>query len=232
MSNLLQTYAAALPKIGPKMTGLGRHVRALLASDMPLDAKRELAALLDRSVVGESALYVTVYPRCECESPYALHGYNQRGLRICPEFPSRVYTARVEEWGRVSQKVVTTVGVGFIVDGFQNIVELENLKFHGIGTNSTAEAAGDTALGAEATTQYSPDNTRATGTTTEASASVYRTVGTNTVDASITVAEHGIFSQAATGGGVLLDRSLTGGQALLAADALQTTYDLTISAGG
>lgn len=159
-----------------------------------------------------------------------------RALRIPTQFGALwgVHYAgdgTVTELGLMSMRVVTTTGVGFIVDAFQNIVELENMKFHALGTGNTAEAAGDTALVTELTTQYNPDNTRATGTTTEASATVYRTVATNTVDASATVVEHGILSQAATGGGVLLDRSVFGGLALVSSDGLQTTYDHTQVAG-
>ena len=135
--------------------------------------------------------------------------------------------------GLASMRVVTTAGVNFIVDAFQNLVEVENLKFHGIGTGGTAEAVGDTTLVTELTTQYNPDNTRATGSTTEgASANIYRTVGTNTVDAAAAITEHGIFSQAATGGGTLLDRSLFSVINLANGDSLQSTYDLTVNSGG
>lgn len=140
-----------------------------------------------------------------------------------------------EDLGEVSRKVVTDTGVGFIVDAFQNLTELENMKYHGIGTGTTAEAASQTALVTELTTQYNPDNTRATGTTIEgASANIYRTVGTNTVDAAVTINEHGIFSQAATGGGVMIDRSMFSGSAvgLASGDSLQSTYDLTFTSGG
>lgn len=136
-------------------------------------------------------------------------------------------------YGLGSTRVVTTVGVGFVVDAFQNSVELENMKYHGLGTGGTAEAAGDTALVTELTTEYNPNSTRATGSTTEgASANIYRTIGTNTVDASAAVTEHGVFSQAATGGGVLFDRSLFSVINLANGDSLQTTYDATFSAGG
>jgi hypothetical protein len=91
---------------------------------------------------------------------------------------------------------------------------------------------GDTALQTELTTQYNPDSTRATGSTTEASATVFRTVGTNTFDASAAITEHGILSQAATGGGVLLDRSQFSAVNVANADSLQSTYDLTINTGG
>jgi len=140
---------------------------------------------------------------------------------------------QIVDYGLVSLRVVTTAGVNFIVDAFQNTTELENMKFHGIGTGGTAEAIGDTALVTELTTQYNPDNTRATGSTIEgASANIYRTVGTNTVDAAAAITEHGIFTQAATGGGTLLDRSLFSVINLANGDSLQTTYDLTCSAGG
>lgn len=164
--------------------------------------------------------------RCKCGDPdrhikRALEGGDPR----CPE-------AEWTDLGLASLRVVTTAGVNFIVDAFQNIVELEILKFHGIGTGAVAEAVGDTALGTELTTQYNPDNTRATGSLTEGgSANVYRTVGTNTVDAAAAITEHGILSQAATGGGTLLDRSVFSVVNLANGDSLQTTYDLTVSAG-
>jgi hypothetical protein len=136
-------------------------------------------------------------------------------------------------YGLSSLKVVTTAGVGFIVDAFQNIVELEIMKYHAIGTSSAAEAVGDTGLTTELTTQYIVDNVRATGTTTEgASANIYQTVATNTVDSGVTIEEHGIMSDANVGSGVLLDRSLTGSVVLSASDSIQTTYSLTVSAGG
>lgn len=134
--------------------------------------------------------------------------------------------------GLASCRLVTTAGVGFIVDAFQNIVELEIMKFHAIGTGTNAEATGDTALQTELTTQYNPDNTRATGTTTENGANIYRTVGTNTVDASAAITEHGILSQAAVAGGVLLDRSVFSAVNLANGDSLESTYDLTLTAGG
>jgi len=137
------------------------------------------------------------------------------------------------DYGLVSTKLVTTAGVNFLVDAFQNIVELETMRYHGIGTTNTAENAADTALAAELSTVYNPDNTRATGTLAEgASANIYRTVGTNSVDGSATIVEHGVFSQAATGGGTLLDRSVFGGIGLTSGNSLQSTYELTLASGG
>jgi hypothetical protein len=134
--------------------------------------------------------------------------------------------------GVLSRRVVTNNGVGYIVDAFQNLVELENMKYHGVGTGGTAEAAGDSALVTESTTALNPDSTRGTGTTTESASNAYQTVGTVTFDGSAAITEHGIFSQAATGGGVLLDRSLFSAINVVSGDSIQFTYTLTFTAGG
>ncbi len=142
-------------------------------------------------------------------------------------------SGEVVDLGLVSLRVVTDTGVAFIVDAFQNTTELENMRYHGYGTGTTAEAAGQTALVTELTTQYATDNTRPTGSTTEgASANIYRSVGTLSPDASVAITEHGLFSQAATGGGVMIDRSVFSAINLISGDSLQTTYDLTFSSGG
>lgn len=136
--------------------------------------------------------------------------------------------------GLASTRVVTTAGVNFIVDAFQNSVEVENLKYHGIGTGSTAEAIGDTALVTELTTEYNPNSTRATGTTTEgASANIYRTVATNTLDGTpgSALREHAIFDQASSAGGTMLDRTVFGAITLSSGDGLASTFDLTFTAG-
>lgn len=135
--------------------------------------------------------------------------------------------------GLASMRVVTDVGVGYIVDAFQNIVELENMKFHGYGIGSTAEAAANTALVTELTTEY-VGNVRPTGTTVEgATANIYRTVATLTPDSggSIVLREHGVFS--ANAAGVLLDRTVFAAVTLdsAAGDSLQTTYELTLTSG-
>jgi hypothetical protein len=140
-------------------------------------------------------------------------------------------SGEVVDYGLASLRVVTDTGVGYIVDAFQNIVEAENMKFHGFGTGAAAEAAGNTALGTELTTQYAVDNTRPTGSTTEgASANIYRSVGTLSPDASCAITEHGIFS--ASSAGVLLDRSVFSVVNLSSGESLQVTYDLTFSSGG
>lgn len=140
----------------------------------------------------------------------------------------------LEDFGLVSCRVVTTAGVNFIVDAFQGLVEPETMRFHGVGTGAGSEAVGNTALTTELTTQYSPSNTRPQGTLGEQSgaANVFETSATITVAASVNLTEHGIFNQAATGGGVLLDRSVFASVGLASGEALQATYRLTVPNGG
>jgi len=174
--------------------------------------------------------------------PNVLRGFRRAASARLLGVPTLVGTVRAKiirasgeeiNLGLISTRVVTDTGVGFIVDAFQNLVELENMKFHGFGTGGTAEAASQTALVTELTTQYATDNTRPTGSLTEgASANIFRTIGTLSPDASVAITEHGLFSQAATGGGVMLDRSLFSVINLVSGDSLQVTYDLTLTSGG
>lgn len=138
------------------------------------------------------------------------------------------------DYGLVSCRVVTDTGVGFIVDAFQNLTEVENMRYHGLGTGTTAEAASQTALITELTTQYSTSNTRPTGSLGEKSgdSKTYETSATITVSATVAATEHGIFSQAATGGGVMLDRSLFSVVNLASGESLQATYQLTFPSNG
>jgi len=140
----------------------------------------------------------------------------------------------VLDYGLASLRVVTDAGVAYLVDACQGLVEPENLKYHGFGTGTNAEAASDTALQTELTTEYPIDNTRPTGTTTEgASSNVYRTVGSLDPDSTVAITEHGVFSQAPTGGGSLLDRSKFAPVTVNAVgDTLQAIYDLTLVSGG
>lgn len=160
-----------------------------------------------------------------------------RALRL-PHFYGQLWLSvirsdgRVEDLGLASMRVVTTAGVNFLVDAFQNSVELENLKYHALGTGTNAEASGDTALQTELTTQYSTNNTRPTGTTTEgASANIYRTVATITVDATVAATEHGILDQASNAGGTLWDRTVFTVVNLASGDSIAATYDATFTAG-
>ncbi len=134
--------------------------------------------------------------------------------------------------GLASMRVVTTAGVNFLIDALQGSVEPEILRYHGVGTGTTAEASGDTALVTESTTILTVDSTRATGTLTEgASANIFRTVGTVSFDGAGAITEHGIFSVASTGSGTLLDRSVFSAINVISGDSISFTYDFTLPAG-
>jgi hypothetical protein len=137
----------------------------------------------------------------------------------------------VTDLGLVGRRVVTTAGVGYIVDAFQNLVELENMKYHGFGTGTGAESSSDTALGTELTTEYVTNGTRPTGTTAEgASANIFQSVATLSPDSGTpAVTEHGLFS--ASSSGVLLDRTKFTAVNLDSTSSLQATYELTLTAG-
>lgn len=136
----------------------------------------------------------------------------------------------IEDYGCIGRHLIVTAGKNFVASAFDNTVELEILKYHGYGTGTTSAAAGDTALQTELTTQYATDSTRPTGSQAHSSAT-YTTVATLSPDSGGTLAitEWGLLSQAATGGGTLLDRQVFSAVNLVAgSDSLQTTYVLTV----
>lgn len=142
----------------------------------------------------------------------------------------RLYISKVSpdgtvvDYGLVSTKVVTDVGVQFIVDAFQNLTEVELFKYHASGTGTTAESAAQTALVTEVAA-------RATGTQVEgASANIYRTVATISYSGTFAITEHGIFS-ATPSGGTMLDRSVFAAINVQSGDSITFTYELTFPAG-
>lgn len=143
----------------------------------------------------------------------------------------------VVDYGLASLRLVTTVGVKFVCDDFNaGAQDVSNMKFHGFGTGTTAEAAADTALVTELTTQYATDSTRPTGSQASATAganATYTTVATLSPDSGGTLAitEHGVFS--ASSSTTLLDRSVFSAVNLVAgSDSLQATYVFTMNSGG
>jgi hypothetical protein len=194
-------------------TDLGRYIRDVAGSHLPPDVMGTLIEMMSKVVILQSSLSLKVI-----RGEWAPHPFN------------------VEDYGVVGNKVITDAGVGFLVDAWQNSVELENMKYHAIGTGTTAEAAtgAGAAMVTELTTEYNPNSTRATGTTTEASALVFRSVATNTLDAAPGAAlrEHGLISDPAVGSGVMWDRTLYAAITLASGDGLMSTYDMTGTSGG
>lgn len=137
------------------------------------------------------------------------------------------------DYGVLSYRAVTDTGVAFIVDDWDNsATDITNLNYHGCGTGTNAENQTDSALQTESTTILNPDSTRATGTKSQPAANQLRSVGTLTFDGSGAITEHGLLSQAATGGGVLWDRSVFAAINVAALDSIQFTYTCTLTAGG
>lgn len=139
----------------------------------------------------------------------------------------------LEHLGLLSTRLITDLGVAFLVDDWDaSGQDISNMNFHGCGTGTNAEAQADAALQTESTTVLNPDSVRATGTRSQPAANQYRSVGTVTFDGSAAITEHGILSQAATGGGVLWDRSVFSAINVANGDSIQFTYTCTVSAGG
>ena len=133
-------------------------------------------------------------------------------------------SGKVEHYGVVSRRVVTSAGVNYLVDAWQNLTELENFNYHAIGTGTNAEATGDTALQTESALA------RIAGTTSEPAANQFRTSAEFTATGALAVTEHGIFSASSTG--TLWDRSVFSAVNLANGDKITTQYTLTVGAGG
>ena len=125
----------------------------------------------------------------------------------------------VRHYGLVSTKVVTTAGVNYMRDDFNNATggaDITNFNFHDSGTGTGAEAVGDTALGTAA------GPARVTGTQSAPATKQYRTVGTITYTSTLAITEHGVFS--ASSSGTLWDRSVFGAINVNNGDSIQFTY--------
>ena len=138
----------------------------------------------------------------------------------CPWLKDIMLMGFSENLGWLSGGKVTDIFVSEEIDELVSTTgtEYADFDYHEVGTSTQAENNNDTAL--ITTTSIA----RATGTPTDADP-IYRSVATITADASETWQEHGIFNN--TTGAALMDRNLTGGQAVVASDQVQYTYELT-----
>jgi len=137
------------------------------------------------------------------------------------------------DYGIVSRRVVTTAGVNFLVDDWDDDSEdITLMNFHGSGTGITAAVIGDTGVETELTTELDPNSTRTTGVKTQPSANIIQSVGTATYDGAAAVTEHGLMDQASTAGGSLWDRHVFAAINVVATDSIQFTYQCTVNSGG
>lgn len=129
---------------------------------------------------------------------------------------------RREHLGLVSTKVVTDAGVAYLVDALQGITEPEALRWHGCGTGTIAESAGQTALVTET-------GSRVQGSLGENAANIFQTVATISFTSTLAITEHGIFS--ASSSGTMLDRSVFSAVNVVNGDSIEFTYRLTLPSG-
>jgi hypothetical protein len=124
----------------------------------------------------------------------------------------------------VHNKKVTTAFVNDIVDNL--IAETSafgDYKYHGSGTDNTAESNTDTALGVEV------EATRATGSQEEGAQTYeYKSIGTITYTATRAIVEHGLFNNSA--GGTLMDRTVFSAINVDNADQIEFTFTIQFSA--
>lgn len=134
-------------------------------------------------------------------------------------------------YGLLGRRLITDAGVNYLaadMAGGANDINL--FKYHGFGTGTTAESAGQTALVTELTTEYATNSTRPTGSQSS-STNVYTTVGTLAPDADVACTEHGLFS--ATSAGTMWDRTkFTVINLVGNSDSLQATHATTFPSGG
>lgn len=146
-------------------------------------------------------------------------------LRIGTRLWARKYDSASGLWLQTVllsvNKKFTTLGAAFVVDAFQGLTALSDMRWHGSGTGSAAESNGDTKLQVEVAARFS-------GTQTEASSTTYRTVGTIVYNGTFNITEHGLFN--ASTGGILIDRSTFAARPVTTNDRIEFTFDITVQA--
>jgi len=114
-------------------------------------------------------------------------------------------------------------GMEYIVDAWQNSVELETAKYHDTGIGTTAAAAGNSAM--ETATGF----TRATGTLAEGdNAKEFKSVGTVSCTGTKAITEWGLFS--AVTGGILIARNTFSPINVVSGDFVEFTWECQLSA--
>jgi len=134
-------------------------------------------------------------------------------------------SGEIEELGVVSVKKVTAAFAKRLVDALVTATTMTGFHQHKQGSDSTAEASGDTALvtpqvGAQA-------GAGATEAIHGANSFIFQTKGTITAGSAYGIREHGVFN--ASTGGVLLDRSIVTAINVATDDIVTWTYELTVN---
>jgi len=127
---------------------------------------------------------------------------------------------KVKQQKEVNNLIVDT-GLNFICDRMKDATE-SVMSHMGVGSNSTAAAAGDTDLGTLLGSREALDSTTVTNNQIVFVASFEANDGTGTIE------EAGVFNAAT--GGTMLCRVLTGTITKSASDTLTITWTITLSA--
>jgi hypothetical protein len=129
---------------------------------------------------------------------------------------------------RILDRCITDAFVADIVDALQGLTtpyaNFNDYKYHGSGTGTGNEAAGDVALGTEV-------ETRATGSQEEGvTGNIYKSIATITYTGSRAITEHGLFNASVSG--TLMDRTKFAAINVIASDSVQFTYSASFTSGG
>jgi hypothetical protein len=131
-----------------------------------------------------------------------------------------------EDYREVHNRVVTNAGRDAIVDAFTGAFDLSTFNYHDCGTGTTAEGVTNTTL----VTPIS--EARVTGVQSQPTSDTYQSIGTFTFASTYAITEHGLFSQSARPGGVLLDRTVFPPINVTSGDKIEFTFTLSFTAGG
>lgn len=135
-------------------------------------------------------------------------------------------TDNVIDRREIFNKKITTAFRDYLTTALSSTNNQVNLfKYHDFGTGAVAESTADTGLGAAVS------EARATGTQ-NSTGGTYTSVATVTFSSSYAITEHGMFSQAAKPGGVLMDRTVFAAVNVVSGDSIQATFTLSIADGG
>lgn len=128
--------------------------------------------------------------------------------------------------GLISERVVTTAFVNYLVDSLQDSTTypMEAFSWHDAGTGVTGPVVGDTGM------ETPWGGSRVDGSQGENAANIYETIATIPFTGTFAITEHGVFS--ASTSGTLCDRSTFAAINVINGDSIQFTYRLTCTAGG
>lgn len=164
-------------------------------------------------------------------------------LTIKPALYGRLIREKnqIHDLGLLSRRVITRLGVDAIVKDFNSSAgDVSTFLYHGVGTggDGATSASTETTLVTEVTANppLSVASTRTTGTGSNPASAAddyyYKSVALISFTGNATIKEHGLFNQAATGGGIMFDRSPHGDLAVSTTVQIEYSYTLTVTAGG